>query len=97
MTDPTSLPADHHVLIVPLDQDSGAGAPELAAVRLIALLPTQWRYAPTYPGQKVCLRVVTTGGATAAEVHSQVDRALTDPGLRAWRRTTTCDERYASA
>ncbi|MFE9395704.1 hypothetical protein [Streptomyces flavidovirens] len=85
------------MLIVPRAASSGAGAPELAAVRLIALLPAQWRYAPTYPGQKVCLRVVTTGGATAAEIHSLVDRALTDPGLRAWRRTTTCDDRYASA
>jgi len=84
-----------HVLIVPRD-DSGAGAPELAAVRLIALLPPQWRYAPTYPGQKVCLRVSTGGRASAAEVRSLVDRALADPGLRAWRRTAACEERVPS-
>lgn len=91
----TAPDTDDHVLIVPRD-DSGAGAPELAAVRLIALLPPQWRYAPTYPGRKVCLRVGTGGRASAAEVRSLVDRALADPGLRAWRRTASCDERVPS-
>ncbi|WP_329314152.1 MULTISPECIES: hypothetical protein [unclassified Streptomyces] len=57
--------------------------PETACIRLVALLPSQWRPTPLIGGGQFTLDVLipTEDGKSA---HQIIERAFMDPGLRAW-------------
>ncbi|MDX2527923.1 hypothetical protein [Streptomyces europaeiscabiei] len=81
------------VLIEPRSTEA-AGAPELAAVRFIALLPDGWDYEPEFVGERftVRLRWPTDQDQDPDQDQDQelgraLDRIFTDSSLRAWRWT----------
>ncbi|MET7649632.1 hypothetical protein [Streptomyces sp. NPDC005486] len=83
------------VLIEPRSTEV-AGAPELAAVRFIALLPDGWDYEPELAGERFTVRLrrpteTDLDSDRDSDLDSDLDRALdrifTDSSLRAWRWT----------
>jgi hypothetical protein len=78
---------DHVVLIEPRSTAT-AGAPELAAVRFLALLPEDWHYEPRFKDEHFTVRL---GRPTRADSNPDLSRTLnrifTDPSLHAWHWT----------
>ncbi|MET3983405.1 hypothetical protein [Streptomyces sp. PvR034] len=93
----------YHLVVAPDGRGPEGAAPELAAVRLISLLPPDWGYAPRYPDGTVSLVLTPPPGTTDEGAHALFGRALADPGLRGWswvngpaRRVPTEDGRIPS-
>ncbi|MGJ5805807.1 hypothetical protein ACSCB1_42975 [Streptomyces europaeiscabiei] len=81
------------VLIEPRSTEA-AGAPELAAVRFIALLPDGWDYEPEFVGERFTVRLRWPTDQDQdpdpdpdQELGRALDRIFTDSSLRAWRWT----------
>ncbi|MDX3544791.1 hypothetical protein PV729_22340 [Streptomyces europaeiscabiei] len=77
------------VLIEPRSTEA-AGAPELAAVRFIALLPDGWDYEPEFVGERFTVRLwwpTDQDQDQDQELGRALDRIFTDSSLRAWRWT----------
>ena len=72
--------------VVPRRPDTPCGAPELAAARLIAQLPSAWHCTSSHPDGALILEITPPEGVRRGTVRAAVDRALTDPALRAWRQ-----------
>ncbi|MBP0452186.1 MULTISPECIES: hypothetical protein [unclassified Kitasatospora] len=81
------MPTHHRVRIVATADVPYGAASELAAVRLVALLPARWTCAglectPT----SAVLALALPGEASPAEVALAVDAALAQSTLRGWAR-----------
>lgn len=79
------------VLIEPRSTEA-VGAPELAAVRFIALLPEGWDYEPEFAGERFTVRLrwptdPDPETETDPDLGRALDRIFTDSSLRAWRWT----------
>ncbi|WP_371578985.1 hypothetical protein [Streptomyces sp. NBC_01314] len=77
------------VLIEPRSTEV-AGAPELAAVRFISLLPEDWDYEPEFAGKRFTVRLgcpTKTDLDLDLKMARALDRIFTDSSLRAWRWT----------
>ncbi|MFE1556637.1 hypothetical protein ACFW6V_16840 [Streptomyces sp. NPDC058734] len=74
----------YHFVVAPDGRGPEGGAPELAAVRLISLLPADWGYAPEFPGGTVSLRLTPPPGTTESAAYAAFAGALAAPGLRGW-------------
>ncbi|MFD8527781.1 hypothetical protein ACFV0L_10260 [Streptosporangium canum] len=59
-------------------------------VRILSLLPAQWRKELVSANGEIVVRVHTDDGATAAQVRVKVTAALTAPEVSHWR-LATCD------
>jgi hypothetical protein len=64
-------------------RDSGCGAPELASVRLIVMLPPDWQPRPAI--QPEGFRLQLAPGPAEAEVRRVVSEAFADPALDGWQ------------
>ncbi|MEU9588344.1 hypothetical protein ACGF7W_10450 [Streptomyces sp. NPDC048219] len=78
------MPTEHPVRISgPAD-----APPETAAIRLIALLPTDWRATlVSCRGTVAELSVTAPDGLTPAAVELALDDVLANPALRGWTRS----------
>lgn len=75
------------VLIEPRSTEA-VSAPELAAVRFIALLPDGWDYEPEFVGERFTVRLRwPTETDPDPDLGRALDRIFTDSSLRAWRWT----------
>jgi hypothetical protein len=83
---PSSSPAGLcRVPVVPAWPGKRHGAPELAAARLVALLPRHWHCTSTHPDGGLVLEITPPHGTLPAAVLAAVGRALADPALRSWK------------
>ncbi|MFC1408299.1 hypothetical protein ACEZCY_03265 [Streptacidiphilus sp. N1-12] len=71
--------------MVPRRPGNPTGAPELAAARLIALLPNTWHCTSTHPDGALILEITPPDGVPLSTVRTAVERALADPALRSWK------------
>ncbi|MFF5706172.1 hypothetical protein ACFY7H_27365 [Streptomyces sp. NPDC012794] len=74
----------YHFVVAPDGRGPEGSAPELAAVRLISLLPPGWGYAPDFPGGTVSLRLTPPPGTTEEAAHAAFAGTLAHPGLLGW-------------
>ncbi|MGW3041149.1 hypothetical protein ACWC9T_14200 [Kitasatospora sp. NPDC001159] len=61
--------------------------PETACIRLVALLPPQWRWQQTIGDGCFTLDVLLDEQSELVPARLLVDRAFRDPGLRGWTWT----------
>ncbi|RCG24020.1 hypothetical protein DQ384_33760 [Sphaerisporangium album] len=54
-------------------------------IRILALLPEQWRKDLRQANGEIVIRVETDDDITSAQVHAMVTEALSDPAVSHWR------------
>ncbi|MCX5376678.1 hypothetical protein [Streptomyces sp. NBC_00091] len=74
----------YHFVVAPDGRGPEGAAPELAAVRLISLLPAGWGYAPEFPDGTLSLLLTPPSGTTDEAAHAAFGRTFADPCLRGW-------------
>ncbi|MFE7764214.1 hypothetical protein [Streptomyces sp. NPDC057438] len=77
-----------HVVLIEPRPTASAGAPALAAVRFLALLPEDWHYEPDLGDDHFTVRLAPPAATTPtpALTHT-LDDIFTDPSLRSWHWT----------
>ncbi|EMF52449.1 MULTISPECIES: hypothetical protein [Streptomyces] len=79
---------DHRVVLIEPRPTATAGAPELAAVRFLALLPEDWHYEPHVKGTHFTVRLGRPARPTPTpDLNHTLNRIFTDPSLQAWHWT----------
>ncbi|WP_329196452.1 MULTISPECIES: hypothetical protein [unclassified Streptomyces] len=75
----------YHLVVAPDGRAPAGSAPELAAVRLISLLPPNWRYSPAYPSDgTLSLTLQPPPGTREEAAHAVLLRTFASPILHGW-------------
>lgn len=77
----------YHLVVAPDGRGPEGAAPELAAVRLISLLPPGWHYEAAYPSGTVSLHLTPPRDTPAGTAYAVLAGAFADPILRGWTWT----------
>ncbi|GII80339.1 hypothetical protein Sru01_53210 [Sphaerisporangium rufum] len=67
-----------------VEPGASAGSP-VDGIRILALLPDQWRKDLRQANGEIVIRVETADGTTPAQIEATVTEALTDPAISHWR------------